>query len=225
MLTKLLELKEVKKSYPSPEGGNLEILDGINLSLFSGEAVAIIGESGCGKSTLLNVTALLTQKDSGEIYYSGQDVDKLTKSEITKLRKSSMGFVFQSSLLLEDFSAEENVALPLLINGYSKKESKQRARELLEQFSLARKGKYRPKELSGGERQRIAILRSIAANPKIIFADEPTGALDEKSADVVESLLLKSVKEGGEGLLLVTHNKEFAAKCDRVLVLKGGKIG
>ena len=221
----LLRLVNIKKSFPSPDGkGELRILEGVDLVLKRGEVIAIIGQSGSGKSTLLSAAALLTDISEGEILYSGENVENMNEREISNLRSKKMGFVFQSSLLLEDFSALENIAMPLMIQGMKRIEALSVASEYLALVSLSDRANHRPKTLSGGERQRVAIARALASSPDIIFADEPTGSLDEKNAEIVEDMLLSTVREKNKGMLLVTHNPAFAAKADKIYTLKGGKL-
>ncbi len=224
MAETILTLKDIRKTFPSPDGERLEILKAINLEIKRGESVAIVGQSGSGKSTLLGISALLLSPDSGEILYEGENALDVRGKELSLLRSKKMGFIFQSSLLLEDFSALENVAMPLMIQGYDKKESFKRAEEYLSLMCLSSRSSHRPALLSGGERQRVAIARALAPNPSMIFADEPTGALDEESAKNVETLLLSAIKEKNLSLLLVTHNLSFARKCDRCLTLKSGVL-
>lgn len=223
MKDEVLRLEAVYKSYDVP-GGKLHILNGTDLSVGKGEIISIRGRSGSGKSTLLSVAALLLSADSGRILYSGKDTATLSGKEIEELRLRKMGFVFQAATLLEDFSAEENAAMPLLIAGERKKDAIRRADELLEALSVSDRKDHRPAELSGGERQRVAIARALALSPDIIFADEPTGSLDEKTALDVESLMLESVRLSGSSLVYVTHNSDFAMKADRALVLKEGVL-
>lgn len=223
MKDEVLRLEAVYKSYDVP-GGKLHILNGTDLSVGKGEIISIRGRSGSGKSTLLSVAALLLSADSGRILYSGKDTAALSGKEIEELRLRKMGFVFQSATLLDDFSAEENAAMPLLIAGERKKDAIRRADELLEALSVSDRKDHRPAELSGGERQRVAIARALALSPDIIFADEPTGSLDEKTALDVESLMLESVRLSGSSLVYVTHNSDFAMKADRALVLKEGVL-
>lgn len=223
MKDEVLRLEAVYKSYDVP-GGKLHILNGTDLSVGKGEIISIRGRSGSGKSTLLSVAALLLSADSGRILYSGKDTAALSGKEIEELRLRKMGFVFQAATLLDDFSAEENAAMPLLIAGERKKDAIRRADELLEALSVSDRKDHRPAELSGGERQRVAIARALALSPDIIFADEPTGSLDEKTALDVESLMLESVRFSGSSLVYVTHNSDFAMKADRALVLKEGVL-
>lgn len=223
MPSEILRLDNISKSYDTANG-KLPILQDLSLSISSGEIVAIVGQSGSGKSTLLSVAALLLRKDSGRILYKGVDSDSMSPDDISALRKSGMGFVFQSSMLLEDFSALENIAMPLMIQGLSRKNALEKASEYLEMVSLSSRASHRSAGLSGGERQRIAIARALAPSPYILFADEPTGSLDEKSADSVSELLFNVIRKEEKGMLLVTHNKELASSCDKTYVLKGGNL-
>ena len=220
----LLELEGIRKSFPSPSGGRISILDGVDLALSEGEIVSIVGRSGSGKSTLLSIAALLSRPDEGSIRYSGRDVSSLDERGTAALRAASMGFVFQSSLLLSDFSAEENIAMPLMIQGMKRQDALHEAARYLELVGLSDRRKHRSAALSGGERQRVAIARAIAGNPLVIFADEPTGSLDEKSAAAIETILLDAVRSTGHSLLFVTHDLDFAAKADRRLELMEGVL-
>lgn len=218
MSENIFRLENVGKSF-SAAGGRLEILSGINLSLDKGESLSIMGRSGSGKSTLLSIAALIDRPTSGDIFYHGRNVSSLSESALTELRRSTMGFVFQNSLLLDDFSALENVALPLLNLKHGRKEAYERSREILTSVGMGERLGHRPDALSGGERQRVAIARALAVSPEVIFADEPTGALDEESAAMVENLLLAEVEQRGLSLVLVTHNPQFAARCSRRCIL------
>ena len=224
MENELLKMENVSKSYLEDGGGDLLILRDINLTLKKGEVVAITGKSGCGKSTLLSVAALLSRRDNGKIYYSGLDVDQIPPKDLSALRNRKMGFVFQSSMLLEDFSALENVAMPLLIRGVGRKEAYSKAKEYLALVDIFDRMDHRPSRLSGGEEQRVAIARALIGQAEVVFADEPTGNLDEKNARIIEELLISTVKKAGRGLLLVTHNPLFASKADRTCVLSEGVL-
>ncbi len=223
-MNSMLQLQGITKSFPSPSGGRLSILAGIDLDVSPGEVVSIVGRSGCGKSTLLSIAALLASPDTGRVIYEGRDSTGMGERELAKLRSQAMGFVFQSSELLADFSALENTAMPLLIQGMKRREAFASARDCLSLAGLTDRMDHRPAELSGGERQRVAIARAIAGNPLIIFADEPTGSLDEKSAAVIEEMLLDTVRHTGHSMLLVTHNSAFAARADRMLELREGML-
>ena len=221
-MAEILRLENIRKSYPSPNGDSLVILSSVNLSLNDGETVSVIGRSGSGKSTLLAVAALLSQPDSGNILYRGESILALDDKRKAEMRQKNLGFIFQSSLLLADFSALENTAMPLMISGIRKREAFERASEILDTLGLKERKNHRPSALSGGERQRTAVARALVTSPDIVFADEPTGALDEKSAAEVEEMLLDAVRKGGHSMLLVTHNPDFASRADRMLTLSGG---
>lgn len=223
-MSELLRLESIGKSFRTPDGSSLRILSGLDLSLDEGEVISIVGRSGSGKSTLLSIAALLLHPDEGRILYSGRDVTELREKEVASLRSTFMGFVFQSSLLLEDFSALENIAMPLLIQGMKAKEAFSKARRFLDMVFLSDRADYRPRLLSGGERQRVAIARALVASPGIVFADEPTGSLDERSADEIEELMLDTVRREGRGMIVVTHNREFASRADRMLILSEGRL-
>lgn len=223
-MNELLRLEGITKSYRMPDGSSLDILSGIDLSLREGEVVSIAGRSGSGKSTLLSIAALLLAPDEGRILYEGRDVSGLSAKEMQRLRSRSVGFVFQSSLLLEDFTVLENAAMPLLIQGMKPREAYSEAERLLDKVGLLDRRDYRPRLLSGGERQRAAIARALAPSPLVIFADEPTGSLDERTAASIEALMLDTVRSEGRCMLMVTHNRDFAAKADRMLTLSEGRL-
>ena len=225
MSNELLRVENLSKSYPSEEkGGKLVILEDINLLLKQGETIAITGKSGCGKSTLLSLLALLSPKDGGKIYYEGMDTDQIKDRDSARLRKEKMGPVFQTSMLLEDFSALENVAMPLMIKGEKKKIALEKAQEYLKMVGIEERKNHRPIKLSGGERQRTAIARALITEPSVVFADEPTGSLDEKTSRIIEELLIESVRKTNRGLILVTHNPVFASKAHKVFVLSNGVL-
>lgn len=225
MSNELLRVENLSKSYPSEEkGGKLVILEDINLMLKQGETIAITGKSGCGKSTLLSLLALLSPKDGGKIYYDGMDTDLIKDRDRARLRNEKMGFVFQNSMLLEDFSALENVAMPLMIKGEKKKIALEKAQEYLKMVGIEERKNHRPIKLSGGERQRTAIARALITEPSVVFADEPTGSLDEKTSRIIEELLIESVRKTNRGLILVTHNPVFASKAHKVFVLSNGVL-
>lgn len=219
-----LRLENIHKSFPSPSGGSLSILSGIDLCVKEGEIAAIEGRSGSGKSTLLYIAALLSPPDSGTVEILGRDASCMGMKERLDIRRRSIGFVFQSSLLLADFTALENAAMPLLIQGMSRKNAYSRALKMLRMLDLEDRKDHRPDKLSGGEKQRVAIARALSAEPALIFADEPTGSLDEKSAGCVEDMLLSAARTAGAALVYVTHNPEFAARADRTFLLSEGRL-
>lgn len=200
--------------------GEITILDGIDLSVCKGASTAVIGKSGSGKSTLLHIAGGLDSPSSGKVFCNGVDFSTLDDKKKSSLRNFHIGFIFQANLLLDDFTALENVMAPALIAGKSIKECKTRAAILLEKLGLQDRLSHFPSQLSGGEKQRVAICRALMNEPDVILADEPTGALDEENAQEVENLLLDLVRQEKRSLLLVTHNNDFAFKCDNVYLLK-----
>ncbi len=203
---------------------DLEVLRGIDLEVAEGEIVALVGPSGSGKSTLLHIAGLLETPDSGEVTIIGQPCAGLDDDGRTTMRRGNLGFVYQYHHLLPEFSALENVAIPQIIAGFKRGEAKRRARELLGWMGLEAREKHRPARLSGGEQQRVAIARAIAASPRLLLADEPTGNLDPDTAADVFSVLLKLVRGAGLGALVATHNPDLAARMDRVVRLHGGRL-
>jgi lipoprotein-releasing system ATP-binding protein len=202
----------------------LEVLQGVKLTLWPGEIVALVGPSGAGKSTLLHVAGLLERPDAGEVWLDGAACGGLSESERTALRRQRLGFVYQYHHLLAEFSAIENVAMALLIAGVGRSEAHKHAGELLNAVGLSARRTHRPAELSGGEQQRVAIARALANGPRLLLADEPTGNLDHATADTVFDLLLSLVRGGRLAALVATHNMDLAARMDRILYLRDGHI-
>lgn len=219
----LLQAKNIIKTY-NEDKIRTNVLKGVNIDIYSNELTAIVGKSGSGKSTLLHILGTLDKADCGEIIYKGEDLLKLSDKKKAAFRNIHLGFVYQFHHLLSDFSALENVMMPMLIAGINKHDAKQRALELLEKVALSEKADSRPSELSGGQRQRVAIARALANNPELILADEPTGNLDEKNAQMVFSLFEKLVKEDKIAVVIVTHDNSLSEKCDRVYTMKDGII-
>ena len=216
----ILRLENISKHFIMPDKkSKLEILSDINLTIEKGESISIIGKSGSGKSTLLSIAALIDSPSSGQIYLEDEAISNFSDSYLASLRRSKMGFVFQNSMLLEDFNARENIAFPLRLLKKSKTEINTRVDELLELLELTDRANHRVYEMSGGERQRVAIARAISAKPSLIFADEPTGALDEETSLIIEKTLLSLVSSSSSSLVLVTHNNAFAKLCDRCITL------
>lgn len=219
-MNSILRLDGISKSFDNPSGGgSLEILRDINLEISEGESLSITGRSGSGKSTLLYIASLIEKPTQGRVFYDGQDATAWDDRRLATLRRERMGFVFQNSLLLEDFSALENVMLVLLNRGFAKDDARRKAVDMLTAMGLGDRLDHRPMMLSGGERQRVAIARAVCPGPAILFADEPTGSLDEESQSMVEDLLFSLVRERGIALMLVTHDSAFAGRCSRVLTL------
>lgn len=223
MSNPVLELRGLNRSF-TQGADTLTILKDANLSIRSGEIVALVGPSGAGKSTLLQTAGLLEKTDSGQIFVDGTDTTSLSDREKTRLRRYHYGFVYQYHHLLPEFSAIENIIIPQMITGKSRGEASVRANELLEAVSLAKRGEHRPAELSGGEQQRIAIARALANKPKLLLADEPTGNLDPQTSDHVFDLLLNEVRKEGLAALIATHNPVLAARMDRVIKLENGQL-
>lgn len=218
-----LELKKVVKTFKQG-GQKLDVLRGVDLDIASGEVVALLGPSGSGKSTLLQIAGLLDKPTKGDIYLDGQKCSKLGDAMRTSLRRDYLGFVYQYHNLLPDFDATENVMLPQLIAGVKAKEAEERAKWLLSRLKLEKRLKHRPAELSGGEQQRVAIARALANAPKLLLADEPTGNLDPKTAEIVFAELISIVKETGLSALIATHNFDLADRMDRKVKLEEGRL-
>jgi len=205
-------------------GRTVEVLRGVDLTVAPGEIVALLGPSGSGKSTLLQAVGLLEGGFSGSIRIAGEEASKLDDAGRTRLRREALGFVYQAHHLLPDFSAEENVVLPQLIRGATPAAAAQRARALLETLGLGARLDHRPAQLSGGEQQRVAVARALANRPRLVLADEPTGNLDEATADRVLAEFLRTVREEGAAALVATHNERLAAACARVVRLHEGRL-
>jgi lipoprotein-releasing system ATP-binding protein len=218
-----LELRDVRRTFVQG-GQTLEVLKGISLTLKSGEIVALVGPSGSGKSTLLHIAGLLERPTSGEVIIDGESGARLGDRRRTQIRREKLGFVYQYHHLLREFSALENVILPQMIAGVPKRKARERARELLASLGLAERETHRPARLSGGEQQRVAIARALANRPVLLLADEPTGNLDQATAEAVFLELLTVVRQSGLAALIATHNPELAARMDRRLALEDGHV-
>lgn len=218
-----LKLVDLRKGFDAGQG-RLEVLRGATVEVARGEVIALLGPSGAGKSTLLHIAGLLETADSGEIVLAGNSCAMLSDSERTAIRRETVGFVYQFHNLLPEFSATDNVALPQMVAGKSQSDARARARELLTRLGLGQRLEHYPAQLSGGEQQRVAICRAMANKPKILFADEPTGNLDERTADAVFAELLRVAREDGVGALIATHNGALADRMDRRILLHNGMI-
>ncbi len=218
-----LWLHGVQRRYGRGET-TIEVLGGADLVLWPGQSVALIAPSGTGKSTLLHLAGLLEKPDGGEIYVGGSPTAAMSDDRRTTLRRVEIGFVYQFHHLLPEFSAAENIILPQMIRGLGRAEAAQRASELLSYLGLAARQNHRPAELSGGEQQRVAIARAVANAPRVLLADEPTGNLDPKTADHVFDTLAELAKASRVAALVATHNLELAARMDRRVTLRDGKV-
>jgi putative ABC transport system ATP-binding protein len=219
---KILTIKNVSKVYKDVSS-EVVALEAVSFELEKGESLAIIGPSGSGKTTLLEIMAGLNEPTSGEVYIDGQNVHKGTDNEISKFRNKTMGFVFQMMHLQDYFTALENITLPLIAAGVSEEESKKRAEELLELVGLSDRKDHLPSKLSGGEMQRVAVARALANSPKIVLADEPTGKLDRKNADLVMDIFEK-IQNEGVSVIIITHDEKIAKRYENVLELQHGRI-
>lgn len=199
-------------------------LKGISLEILEGESIAIVGKSGSGKSTLMHILAALDRPDSGELEFSGRDIEQFKDRDLDKLRNHDFGFIFQQFFLNYRETVLENVMLPLKIAGISGRERKKRALEALAEVDLTNKANNRASDLSGGQKQRVCIARALVSSPKVIFADEPTGNLDSENGQRVEDLLFALNKQKGMTLIIVTHDDDLAAKCDRRVYMKDGML-
>ncbi|MAC58636.1 MAG: ABC transporter [Novosphingobium sp.] len=219
----VVRLTDVTRSF-AQGGVTIDVLRGVNLAVSPGEIVALLGPSGSGKSTMLQAIGLLEGGFGGKIEIAGIDASKLGKDQRAAVRRDHIGFVYQFHHLLPDFNAIENVVLPQLITGKPRTECEERAKELLTALGLGQRLEHRPSKLSGGEQQRVAVARALANRPRLVLADEPTGNLDEATADVVLRQFLSLVREEGSAALIATHNERLAAQMDRVVRLHDGVL-
>jgi lipoprotein-releasing system ATP-binding protein len=221
--TPVILLHGIERHYRQGDA-TLDILKGAELALWPGQSVALVGPSGAGKSTLLHIAGLLERPDGGEVYLDGVATSTLADTERTQLRRTEIGFVYQSHHLLPEFSAMENVMLPQMIRGLGRTEARDRATELLTYLGLRERATHRPPELSGGEQQRVAIARAVANAPRILLADEPTGNLDPHTAEHVFNTLVQLVRASGLAAIVATHNLDIAGRMDRRVTLREGLV-
>jgi putative ABC transport system ATP-binding protein len=215
----ILEAKDLKKSF-----GLTPALQGANLEIKQGEIVAIMGPSGSGKSTLLHCLAGIFKPDSGEVWFDGERLDQMNESKRTELRRTQFGFVFQFGQLVPELTAEDNVALPLLLNKVGRNEAYKKARSWFPRLGIKNMEKHRTGEMSGGQSQRVALARALAIEPRVLFTDEPTGSLDSLASEQVMELLVKTAHEQGTTVVLVTHDPRIAAYADREVMVRDGKV-
>jgi lipoprotein-releasing system ATP-binding protein len=222
-MNEVLEVSGLRRSFRQGEV-TIDVLRGVDLEVRKGEIVALLGPSGSGKSTLLQAVGLLEGGFEGSIRIAGEEVAELSDGNRTRVRRDTLGFVYQFHHLLPDFTALENVVIPQLVKGATREQAEERARSLLGTLGLAERVTHRPSALSGGEQQRVAVARALANRPALVLADEPTGNLDEHTADIVFAEFLRLVRDEGSAALVATHNERIAAKMDRVLRLHEGVL-
>ncbi len=215
----IIKASDIHKSF-----GQLEVLKGIDLEVEKGEIVAIVGASGAGKSTLLQILGTLSTPDSGSLEIDGTKVEMMSRDEAADFRCRKIGFVFQAHHLLPEFTAEENVMIPAMIAGVSRKKARERAVELISLMGLEERRSHKPSELSGGEQQRIATARALVNSPAVLFADEPTGNLDSVTKQEIHKLFFELRDKLGQTIVIVTHDPELASLCDRCLTMKDGRF-
>ena len=215
----MLKATGIQKAY-----GDLSILKGVDLTVASGEVISIVGSSGAGKTTLLQILGTLDRPDKGELLIDGINPFTLSSKGLADFRNTSIGFIFQFHQLLPEFTALENVMLPALIGGKSKKEAEERAQHLFQKLNIGHRTAHKPSELSGGEQQRVAVCRSLMNQPAVIFADEPSGNLDTKNAQELHELFFQLREEFKQTFVIVTHNESFAQMADRSLVMRDGNF-
>jgi lipoprotein-releasing system ATP-binding protein len=220
----VLRAEAIRKSFIGGDGRELTILDGVEIGVRRGEAVAVVGASGAGKSTLLHILGALDRPSAGVVEVDGQPLGALSARALAAVRNAKVGFVFQFHHLLKEFSALENAMMPMLIAGTPETEAAERARELLEQVGLGHRLTHRPAQLSGGEQQRVAVARALANRPVLLLADEPSGNLDSHTSEQLHDLFFRLRVDHGVAMVIATHNRELADRADRVLLLKEGQL-
>lgn len=224
MTLTVLEARDLYKSYVGGDGSTLDVLSGVNLSVRKGEMVSIVGESGAGKSTLLHMLGALDAPSKGYVVIGGEPVQGRTENDLAALRNRTVGFVFQFHHLLREFTALENVMMPLRIAGAPDGQARARAEQLLARVGLSGRMTHRPGQLSGGEQQRTAVARALAMDPQVVLADEPSGNLDARNGAMLHELLSSMVHDFEVGMVVVTHNRALAARASRIQMLEGGRL-
>lgn len=215
----MIEVKDIRKSF-----GELEVLHGVSLTVSEGEIVSIVGASGAGKTTLLQIMGSLMSADSGEVIIDGVSLASLSDDALSEFRNKRIGFIFQSYHLLPEFSAMENVMMPMLISGVKRRVAEERARELLDMVSMSHRLEHKPSALSGGEQQRVAIARALVNKPAVVLADEPTGNLDSETRNDIQQLFFELRERTGQTFVIVTHDSALADGSDRKITMKDGEI-
>ena len=215
----MIEVRNIKKSF-----GELEVLHGVSLTVADGEIVSIVGASGAGKTTLLQIVGSLMAADEGEVVIDGVSLASLSDDALSEFRNKRIGFIFQSYHLLPEFSAVENVMMPMLIAGHKRKDAETRARELLAMVAMSHRAEHKPSALSGGEQQRVAIARALANKPAVVLADEPTGNLDSETRAEIQRLFFELRERTGQTFVIVTHDGALADGSDRKIIMKDGEI-
>jgi len=219
----LFEVSGIYKSFSSP-AGPIDVLNGINLHVAEREFIAVVGQSGSGKSTLLHVLGTLEPADNGQVLLEGEPLFSLSPKQMAAVRNKKIGFVYQAHHLIPELNALENVMMPLLVRGTSRENAESRSMDLLERLGLRERAGHRPGKLSGGEAQRVAVARSLVGNPCLLLADEPTGNLDEHTAGEVFNTMQQLCREENAAVIMVTHSRDLACACDRVLHLHEGRL-
>ena len=222
-MSKLIEIRDIKKSYASG-GGRLEILTGLSLEADEGEMIGITGVSGCGKSTLLHLVGGMDRQDEGSIRIAGRELSELSAAELAGFRNKTIGFLFQFHHLLPEFTALENVMMPLLLRETHQDDAAAVADDLLKETGLSDRSGHRPGEMSGGEQQRAALARALAGRPRLLLADEPTGNLDPRTGETVAALIRSLHEKHGLTSIIVTHSEKLAALCTRIYRLENGRL-
>ncbi len=215
----MLQVTNIVKSY-----GSLHVLKGVSFAVQPGEMVAIVGPSGAGKSTLLHIAGTLDSPDRGHVFLDNQDISRFSSRQLARFRNANIGFIFQFHNLLPEFTALENVLIPGLLKGEKEKTMRPKAMEWLSRLGIEDRADHKPSELSGGEQQRVAVARSLINNPKVIFADEPSGSLDSKNAGLLHQLFLELKRDLGQTFVMVTHNEKLAQLADRQLLMQDGLL-
>lgn len=220
----VIEARELSKSYIGGDGGRVDVLNAVSLDVRRGEMIAIVGASGAGKSTLLHILGALDRPSAGQVTLDGQSLSALRDEQLSALRNRKVGFVFQFHHLLREFSALENVMMPLRISGWDTHKARARAEEMLARVGLSARSTHRPSEMSGGEQQRTAVARALAVDPVVVLADEPSGNLDHANAERLHEQFTQLVRDLDIAMVVVTHNRALAARADRALLLEDGRL-